>query len=1023
MILQKHDKQGDWFWQSGGVKFMKTKLCLVILLLTAALLRAQTNGLTALLQAGLFEEQANRNLGAAIIDYQALASQFDQDRQLAATAIFRLGECYRAQEHTNEAAAEYQRIIRDFPDQQTLSSLSRQNLAGMGVSQIPAGGSAVSLEPSPPTAVSPEAAALAAQISGIEKLKSDPEEEARAVLAFCPDETLKMMLLNLPKLQEQAARLKANPQLPYQDLGGFRVAREGGGDRIDLSQPQSTNLLADAQQELKQQMTWIQERVDFILDNQEARLKVLQMAGPNAGEAGLVAAENSKTQADLDEDREILRIQQMIQNSPDLINAASDGGTPLVKAAYNGWQNVAAYLLDHGADVNRTAPEVSWTKELADAGPVTPLVAAVAAGNKAMTQFLIGRGADVNFMGRGDKTPLHLAAQKGFSAVAEVLLAAHADVNARTATDFTPLMAAASSGQLKMAELMISAGADVNAKDNRGKSALNFAIDKSAEILQVLLKAGADPNAPDQDGRTPLSFAAERRDAEMLKLLLAAKADPNGGSLDAPLLCAIHGKDPISAEILLQAGASVNAGGTITASAESINIKGQLFGRHWVSPLVLAASENELPLMQLLLKNKADPNDSRDDGWPLIFFLLDKPDLLGALLEAGADVNIKAPPIRGWPATKAFQTPLLAAITRNLPLAVDLLLQQGANAGAGDENGESALHLAAKNLADEKVFTALLDHGANPNVLDQSGSTPLAILKDATQNPDRRPPLDAAQKANAEQVMALLRRHGALDKLPAWDHIVASRPSANFSYPLFHDSTNHWNRFTLLDLLANFYESSQNYPVNQGNGVTSLFTLSSMLPFADLRHVTILRPSHDSTNESRLVVDLLDSTNDLDCSKNVPLLFGDVVEIPEREHALSENAAGLTESQKQSLNNAVKGTVKLVVHGQSADLSFWRVGPQALLANVLAQPEAQKLLLSSSDLSRVKVTRRNALSGKTREWILDCSPKADSSSARPGSPGGPNLGYHWILGGANEAESSQSDFWLENGDEIEVPEK
>ena len=82
---------------------------------------AQTNNLTGLLQQGLFEEQANRNLEAAIADYQSLATQFEKDRQLAATAVFRLGECYRAQGRTNEAASQYQRIIREFSDQQTLA--------------------------------------------------------------------------------------------------------------------------------------------------------------------------------------------------------------------------------------------------------------------------------------------------------------------------------------------------------------------------------------------------------------------------------------------------------------------------------------------------------------------------------------------------------------------------------------------------------------------------------------------------------------------------------------------------------------------------------------------------------------------------------------------------------------------------------------------------------------------------------------------------------------------------------------
>src|ERR1700761_2486027 len=113
------------FWQP---ELMKIKLWIVIFILTAALARAQTNDLTSLLQQGLLEEQANRNLDAAIANYQSLAAQFDKDRQLAATAVFRIGECYRMQGKTNEAAAQYQRILGDFADQSTLVTMSRQNL-------------------------------------------------------------------------------------------------------------------------------------------------------------------------------------------------------------------------------------------------------------------------------------------------------------------------------------------------------------------------------------------------------------------------------------------------------------------------------------------------------------------------------------------------------------------------------------------------------------------------------------------------------------------------------------------------------------------------------------------------------------------------------------------------------------------------------------------------------------------------------------------------------------------------------
>ena len=63
----------------------------------------------------------------------ALAAS-DEQRKLAATALFRLGECYRKLGRTNDAVVQYQRLIRDFTDQATLTTLSRQNLHGLGVS-------------------------------------------------------------------------------------------------------------------------------------------------------------------------------------------------------------------------------------------------------------------------------------------------------------------------------------------------------------------------------------------------------------------------------------------------------------------------------------------------------------------------------------------------------------------------------------------------------------------------------------------------------------------------------------------------------------------------------------------------------------------------------------------------------------------------------------------------------------------------------------------------------------------------
>ena len=66
------------------------------------------------------------------------------------------------------------------------------------------------------------------------------------------------------------------------------------------------------------------------------------------------------------------------------------------------------------------------------------------------------------------------------------------------------------------------------------------------------------------------------------------------------------------------------------------------------------------------------------------------------------------------------------------------------------------------------------------------------------------------------------------------------------------------------------------------------------------------------------------------------------------------------------------------------DTPFW-------LKPVLLQ---SKLVLTSSDLRHVKVTRRDPASGQEREWVVDCS----EASPAP-------------------------DLWLRDGDKIEVPER
>jgi len=384
------------------------------------------------------------------------------------------------------------------------------------------------------------------------------------------------------------------------------------------------------------------------------------------------------------------------------------------------------------------------------------------------------------------------------------------------------------------------------------------------------------------------------------------------------------------------------------------------------------------------------------------------------LLVAGANVDARDTSSMANNNQRLNWTPLLGAVTTDFsrsPALAEILLKHGADPNARDGYGQTPLHYAtgiSENSQNRKIIELLLAFKADPNVRNESGKTPLDYLKEIKMQTSRLPSpgqnLSADQIKLAGELADVLRQHGALDKLPDWDRITMSRPSANFSQMVFAKGTNDWNQFTLLETILNFYQS----PPSSSSSLTpfqkQLAQLiaqsqsqpySGSLAFPDLAQVTIVRHRPGTTNETRIKINLLNSTNGIDCSKDVPLEFSDVVEIPERNHALGDSPVGLNASETRSITDYLKGSVQLVTHGQKVELTIYPNRGQSLVGSVLKLPEAQKVLLSSSDLSRVKVIRRDAKTGKTQEWVVDCTKQANDIR----------------------------DLWLRNGDVIEVPEK
>ncbi len=106
---------------------MKPTLTFWILLLTATLAVAQDR-LADQLRKAIVEEESNQNLDKAVQAYQNILNQFDEERAMAATALFHLAECYRKLGKKDMATAAYQRVVREFADQTKLADASRSYL-------------------------------------------------------------------------------------------------------------------------------------------------------------------------------------------------------------------------------------------------------------------------------------------------------------------------------------------------------------------------------------------------------------------------------------------------------------------------------------------------------------------------------------------------------------------------------------------------------------------------------------------------------------------------------------------------------------------------------------------------------------------------------------------------------------------------------------------------------------------------------------------------------------------------------
>lgn len=226
------------------------------------------------------------------------------------------------------------------------------------------------------------------------------------------------------------------------------------------------------------------------------------------------------------------RVQALVAQDPGLVDAenAPNRKTALHYAAQRGHVAVVAFLLDHGAQVNR--PNVAGE---------TALHYAVGLDDPATVTLLLARGADVRAKTEDGSTPLQIAVAWGQIGSMTALLEKGADPRQVLPSGETLLHVAALVGPPEAIALLAVHGVPVNGANPAGATPLLLACAASnVATAKALLEQGADPNLGDAQGRQPLVLAARTGDDPLIERLLAAGAKADGEGTTADRRTALH---------------------------------------------------------------------------------------------------------------------------------------------------------------------------------------------------------------------------------------------------------------------------------------------------------------------------------------------------------------------------------------------------------------------------------------------------------------------------------------------------
>ena len=408
-------------------------------------------------------------------------------------------------------------------------------------------------------------------------------------------------------------------------------------------------------------------------------------------------------------------------NTPS-IEPVRQNNSPLHDAVKNGDVDEVRKLLENGANPN-----------VKNGYGDTPLHEAVLENSVEIVTLLMDNGADPRIGNNAGMSPLALSKMTDSPDVQKLLQSrsvvknpvppmvepAVIDKPIEEEEGNTPLHVAVLSKDIDEVRRLLENGSNPNVRNSSGQTPLHAAVYvKRVDILNLLIEFGANAKIGNKAGQTPMAYAAGLGWTEGINTLnpltykkSGKKSNPSSGIEGSSAVPSTHDIKPSSPS-------KPSKDGEAKKSVEKVED----------SPLYAAVLlSKDIDEIRRLLENGSNPNVRNSSGQTPLHaaVYVKRVDILNLLIEFGANAKI---------GNKAGQTPLVCAEVSGWTEGINAL--QPFTPKKKNKNAKTAPDTPPKDPPNKLIHDAAtsgnlaqlrsaLEHGVDPNVLNEGKETPL----------------------------------------------------------------------------------------------------------------------------------------------------------------------------------------------------------------------------------------------------------------------------------------------------------